>query len=63
MFDRKRGGTQGTKLLRRSQSFERPTRSSARRAVTVADNQEKLFDRKRLVAAASATGPPAWAEW
>ena len=48
--------------LRRSKSFERPTRSSIRRAETVAERQEKLFDHKRLVATASATGPPAWVQ-
>ena len=67
MFDRKKETprfpptTQGN--LRRSKSFERPTRSSVRRAETAAEKQEKLFDHKRLVATASATGPPEWAEW
>eukprot|EP00964_Phaeocystis_antarctica_P098226 scaffold64273_cov72-Phaeocystis_antarctica.AAC.1 len=67
MFDRKKETprlappAEVSGKLRRSKSFERPTRSSARRAETAAEKQEKLFDHRRLVATASATGPPEWA--
>ena len=68
MFDRKKETPrfppqQQQGKLRRSKSFERPTRSSTRRAEAAAEIQEKLFDRKRLVASARAKGPPEWCEW
>ena len=68
MFDRKKETPrfppqQQQGKLRRSKSFERPTRSSTRRAEAAAEIQEKLFDRKRLVASVRAKGPPEWCEW